>query len=201
MALYIFCAALGIPLLAMFAFSGSDGDAEFGDAGMDLDADIGGDIDFSGSAVDPGGIGDPTALLRRVPVSSYAFFLAFFGGLGVVGSWLDFGSITTFLLALVMGVLAASLNSAAFTFLRKTTTSGYLSDVQLQGRLATVSVPIGEGKRGRVWLDTGDERVQLTADAAEQAQHDNFTVGDEVLIVSVENGIASIVRVDPSLGA
>jgi len=200
LALYLFCAALGMPLLALFAFSSGDGDAELGDAGFDVDADIGGEIgtDLDFGAAD-GGLGDFTGLLRRVPVSSYAFFLSFFGGAGTLGTWFDVGFIQTIILAVTLGVIAASVNTAAFSFLRNTDSSTQLTDSQLEGRVATVSVPIDAGKRGRVWLDTGDERVQLTAGSIEAALDRNFERGEQVVIVAMENGIAKVMGIDPEL--
>ncbi len=202
LAVYIFCAALGIPLLALFALGSGDsdvGDAGFdvdggfdvGDAGFDVDADLGG----SG-----GGLGDFTGLVRRVPISSYAFFLSFFGGMGIVGTALDFGFVATLVLAAVIGAAAASINTAAFAFLRGTDTSSQLTDRELTGRLATVSVPIEVGKRGRVWLDTGDERVQLTAGPIAAERDQLFERGDRVLIVEIEHGVARVMRADPELG-
>lgn len=197
LAVYIFCAALGVPLLALFALGG--GDSDVGDAGLDV-GDAGfdvGDADLGGAS---GDLGDFTGLVRRVPVSSYAFFLSFFGVMGIVGSALDFGFLATLVLAAVIGVVAAGINTAAFAFLRGTDTSSQLTDRELTGRLATVSVPIEDGRRGRVWLDTGDERVQLTAGpiAAEAGQL--FERGERVLIVEIERGVARVMRADPELG-
>lgn len=204
LALYLFCAALGIPLLAVFAFGGGDSDADVGgldaDAdvggGFDADADVGSDFDVSGGH----GIGDVSALLRRVPISSYTFFLSFFGAIGSLGTWLDWGTLVTFVLAVVMGVVASSVNTAMFSYLRKTDISSHFTDASLEGRLATVSVPIEDGRRGRVWLDTGDERLQLTAGAVDRESIERFAPGDRVVIVEVHNGIAHVMRADPELG-
>ena len=168
---------------------------------LDLDVDGGlevGDADFDLDAAD-GGVGDATALFRKIPVSSWAFLLSFFGGVGLVGTAVGGGVVATFILAAVLGVVAATMNTAAFSFLRKTDMSQHFGDHKLEGRLATVSVPIEAGKRGRVWLDTGDERVQLTAGAIESELGDAFVRGDRVLIVNVNQGIAEVMRADPEL--
>lgn len=203
LALYIFCAALGIPLLAVFAFSGSDGDMELGDAGFDLDGDLGTDLDLGSSDLGGGhgDFGDFTGLLRRIPVSSYAFFLAFFGGAGTAGTWLDIGFLQTIILAVVLGVIGAAINTAAFSFLRNTDTSSQLTDTQLEGRIATVSVPIEVGRRGRVWLDTGEERVQITAGSVDVAADRAFLRGEQVVIVEMTNGIARVMAVDPEISS
>ena len=206
LALYIFCAALGVPLLALFALGGSDADADIGDAGFELDGDLGagvdsglniGDVDFGGTS---GGVGDITALFRRIPASSYAFFLAFFGVGGILGSVFGVGFFATIILAVVVGVTSGFINTAFFSFLRNTESDSQLTDRQLVGRVATVSVPIDEGKRGRVWVDTGDERVQLTAGSLDGQVDTTFDRGEQVLIVDITNGVASVMAVDPDLG-
>ena len=108
-------------------------------------------------------------------------------------------AITTLILAIVLGVFAAGVNTALFSFLRKGDSDSSISDRQLEGRLATVSVPIEAGKRGRVTLDTGGERLQLTAGALETMPDMDFARGDEVVIVKVDGGVAQVVAVDPDL--
>jgi len=130
-----------------------------------------------------------------MPVSSYAFFLSFFGGAGVVGNILDMGFVATLILAVTLGVLSAVLNSTVFGFLRATDSTSELTDQQIEGRVATVSVPIEAGKRGRVWFDTGEERVQLTAHALESDL--DFERGKKVVIVEVASGVAKVMAVDP----
>lgn len=195
---YIFCAIVGIPLQLLFALGGGDVDGDVGfDADFDADIDIsgGGDIDVSGAE---GGVGDISAF-RRIPVSSYTAFLAFFGGVGVVSTVVGVAAITTLVLAVVLGVFAAGVNTALFSFLRKGESDSSISDKQLEGRLATVSVPIEGGKRGRVTLDTGGERLQLTAGSLETMPDVDFARGDEVVIVKVDGGIAQVMAVDPEL--
>ncbi len=194
---YLFCAIVGIPLLALFALGGGDVEGEIG-AGLDVDfdADVGGaDVDISGA---DGGIGDVSAF-KRIPISSYVSFLAFFGGVGVFSSLVGVGAIATLALAVVLGVFAGGVNTALFSFLRNTQSDSSISDRQLEGRIATVSVPIEAGKRGRVTIDTGGERLQLTAGAIESMPETGFSRGDEVVIVKVDGGIAQVMAVDPEL--
>ena len=83
--------------------------------------------------------------------------------------------------------------------LRATDSSSQLTDRQIEGRVATVSVPIDAGKRGRVWFDTGEERVQLTAGSLETAVDQSFDRGEKVVIVHVDNGVAKVMAMDPDL--
>ena len=192
---YIFCAVVGIPLLLLFAAAGGDVEGDVGGLELDMDADVGADVDFSGA--DPG-FGD-ASVFRRIPISSYASFIAFFGGVGVISSLLDVSSVVTFVLAVVLGVVAAGINTAAFSFLKSQESDSSISDRQLEGRIAIVSVPIDQGKRGRVTIDTGGERLQLTAGSVDNMPDVGFERGAQVVIVQMDNGIAKVVAVDPEL--
>lgn len=197
---FVFCAVVGIPLLLLFAFGGGDVEGEIG--GFDVDADVGGldvgsDVDFSGADA---GIGD-ASVFRRIPISSYVSAMAFFGGVGVVSSLVGVGQTATLILAIVLGIVAAVVNTLFFGFLRNTQSDSQLTDSQIEGRIATVSIPIQDGKRGRVWIDTGGERVQLTAGSVDDLPDTSFDRGEKVLIVEVDGGVAKVMAVDPELEA
>lgn len=195
---YIFCAIVGIPLTALFALGGGDAEVEAG--GFDVDVDAGGfDVDVDGGAdLDVSGVGDFTGLIRRLPVSSYTMFLAFFGGVGAVSTWVGVGVIAGLIAAVALGVFAAGFNAALFGVLRNTAADSSLSDRELEGRVATVSIPIEGEKRGRIWIDTGSERLQITAGSVDGLQTE-FVRGDQVVIVEMKAGIASVIALDPEL--
>ena len=117
----------------------------------------------------------------------------------MVSSWLSVGAIATLILAVVLGIFAAGVNTALFSVLRNSETDSSMTDKQLEGRIAVVSVPIAGGKRGRVTLDTGGERLQLTAGSLESMPDVGFERGQEVVIVKVDGGIAQVMAVDPDL--
>lgn len=193
---YIFCAIIGIPLTALFALGGGEADVDAGGFDIDADLDVGSDADFSGGDLE--GVGDFTGLIRRIPVSSYTMFLAFFGGVGAVSTWVGVGVIATLIAAVALGVFAAGFNAALFGVLRNTAADSSLSDRELEGRVATVSIPIEGGKRGRIWIDTGSERLQISAASVDGIEAD-FARGDEVVIVEMQAGIASVIAIDPEL--
>ncbi len=199
---YVFCAVVGVPLLLLLVAGGGDVEGEIGgfdvDAdvgGLDLGGDVGSDVDFAGA---DSGFGDASAL-RRIPMSSYVSAIAFFGGVGVVSTLLDVGATTTLVMAIVLGLLAGFVNTALFGFLRNSQTDSQLSDRQIEGRIATVSVPIEHGRRGRVWIDTGGERLQLTAGSVDNMSEVNFGRGEQVVIVRMDSGVAQVMAVDPDL--
>ena len=191
--IYIFAAIIGIPLTALFALGGGDAEVDAGGFDVDVDVDAGLDVDVSGA---DGGVGDFTGLVRRLPISSYTMFLAFFGGVGAVSTWVGIGAIATLIAAIALGIFAAGFNAALFNVLRNSAADSSLADREIEGRVATVSVPIEAGKRGRVWIDTGSERLQLTAGALDDG---DFVRGDKVVIVKMQAGVAGVVAIDPEL--
>ncbi len=166
---YIFALAAGAPLLLWFAFGG--------DAGADADSD--------------GGI------FSLVPLSTLAFVVTFFGGTGLVSGWLGAGAAPTLIVALVVGVLAGVLNSAAFSWIRRTEASSEVSDREIEGTIARVSLPVSAPSRGRIVLEVAGARTQMTAQPVDSL--DRFEKGARVIVVRIEAGVALVTRLDPEL--
>ena len=169
--LYVFMLATGLPLLLWFVFSGGNAD------GLDLDADSHG-------------------VLSVIPLSTIAFILTFFGGTGVIGGWLGTSAVVTFLLALIVGVVAGGLNSAAFAWLRRNSTSSDVSDRELEGTIAKVALHVAPTQRGRIILDIAGARSQMTASPVDDT---DIEVGARVIVVGIEGGVALVTRLDPEL--
>ena len=175
--LYAFMLAAGAPLLLWFVFSGGDADME---AGAEAD-----------------GLAE---VFTVIPLSSLAFVATFFGATGLVSEWLGSGAILTLLMAVVVGVLAGGLNTAAFAFLRRTEASSDVSDREIEGSIARVSLPMSNEQRGRIVLTVAGARTQMTA-APIDALRDGATIesGARVIVVRIEGGVALVTRLDPEL--
>ena len=170
--LYIFCLAVGGPLLLWFAFAG------------DADADgFGGDADADGP-------------LSVIPLSTVAFVLAFFGAAGLAFDVVGMGAGAAFVLAVVVGVVAGTLNSAAFAWVRRHAASSDVSDRELEGSIATASLPIGPGRRGKIVIEIAGARESMTADPADESE---IEPGAQVVVVGVENGVAIVAPLGPEL--
>ena len=175
--LYAFMLAAGAPLLLWFVFSG--GDAEM---------DAGGEVDgLSG-------------VFTVVPLSSLAFVATFFGATGLVSEWLGTGGAFTLLLAVVVGVLAGGLNSAAFTYLRRSEASSEVSDREIEGSIARVSLPMSNERRGRIVLTVAGARIQMTSSPIDPLDDGQaIEAGARVIVVRIEGGVALVTRLDPEL--
>ncbi len=172
-ALYIICLAIGAPLVVWFAFSGGDADG----AGADADAD--------------GGV------FSLIPLSTVAFFMAFFGMAGLVTQFLGAGAFGSLFLALALGGAAGLLNSAAFAWLRNNEVSSEVTDRELEGSIAMVSLPVSTERRGRIVLDVAGSRTQMTAQLTDGDEE--LREGDRVIIVRVDSGVALVTRLDIEL--
>ncbi len=172
--LYAFMLAAGGPVLLWFVFNGGDADLE---AGAEAE-----------------GLGE---VFSVVPLSSLAFVATFFGAAGLVSEWIGTGAIMALVVALVVGVLAGALNSATFAYLRRSEASSDVSDRELEGSIARVSLPMSKDSRGRIVLTVAGARSQMTAAPIEDGE--TIEAGARVIVVSVEGGVALVARLDPEL--
>lgn len=171
--LYLFCAAVGVPLLLWFVFAGDgDGGEGFGDA--------------------DGGDG----LLGFLPLSTLASLLAFFGLGGLLFDFTGAHGVVAFVLAVAVGAIAGAFNTGVLRWLRSNSSSSEVMDHELEGTIANVSLPISTEHRGKIILTKAGAREQMTA-----APVDGSTInaGERVVIVGIEHGVALVAPLGPEL--
>ena len=178
---YLFAAAVGVPLVLWFLLAGGD-DGAGGD----------GDVDAaSGDGV--GGV-----MLRLLPLSTIAFVLATFGVSGLVLGLLDTADGPRFAASAGAGVVTGAVNSALFAYLRRSASGSDVSDRQLAGAVGRVVLPVASARRGRVSVSVGGQQVYLSAETMPPAPAE-LVVGAPVLVVEVDRGVALVTRLDPEL--
>jgi membrane protein implicated in regulation of membrane protease activity len=171
--LYLFCAAVGVPLLLWFVFAGDgDGGDGFGDA--------------------DGGDGN----LGFLPLSTLASLMAFFGLGGLLFDITGAAGIVTFVLAVIVGVVAGTINTGALRWLRNNSSSSEVMDHELEGTIANVALPISTEHRGKIILTKAGAREQMTASPVDGSTIDS---GERVVIVRVEGGVALVTPLGPDL--
>lgn len=179
MPFYLFAAAAGVPLIAWFLLAGGE-EGDGGDAGDSGDSGIG------------------AVMLRLLPLSSIAMMLAAFGVTGLLLGAVGTGASVTFIGALGMAIVGGFLNSVAFRYLRRSDSAAAIGDDQLSGSVGRVVVPIAADHRGRVAISAGGQQRYFSARAVPGDSGD-LQVGDSVVVVEVEDGVATVTRLDPEL--
>ena len=144
--------------------------------GFDFDADLDGSGDF--------GIFDSRVI---------SIFLTAFGGFGAIGSSFGFGALFSSLFGIAGGVFFGGLVYQFGKFLYSQQSSSSVSESDLIGRTAQVTVTIQPGQIGQISCLIGEERVEKIARTREGQEIKTGQIvfieeisGDAV-IVSAEN--------------
>ena len=192
--IYIASAIFGLAFLAPMLLGGIDSDVDFGgdlDADLDLDTDVDLDAADAGDGMQLGGENAISAILSSiVSVRTAVFFAAFFGTSGVVFSILGYGALLTFGTAAFIGLVAAAANSALYGLVKRSQSTSQISDRTLEGRRASVVLPLGDNRKGRIKIDLGGQPQFMVAQALES--EGRLDVGASVVVVKVEDGTALV---------
>lgn len=114
---------------------------------------FGGDADLGGDGADFG-LFDSRVI---------AVFVTAFGGFGTIGVWMGWGAVGSSLFGLFGGVVFGGVVSAFGRFLISQQASSSVTDNDLVGRTAQVTVAIKPGELGQISAKIGDERVEKLA--------------------------------------
>jgi membrane protein implicated in regulation of membrane protease activity len=167
--IFLFALIVGGGLLALSFMSDLLGGAESGfdvDLDTDFDADLDADLDPGLDAGAPaGGEVDVAGAFRVFTIRNTTYFLFGFGAVGWSTLQLSPGAsvLLTTVAAVLAGLLAAALATAAFGWLRATDSgfqSGEGSFVGCEGR---VVLPLGHGKMGQIVVQRSDREYELRA--------------------------------------
>lgn len=196
--LYLFCAIVGIPLVLMMAFLGSDTDLDF-DTDLDLDVDPDVDVEADLEAgLDVSGAGGVVgaAFSGMLSVRSLVFALAGFGTAGLVGWWSGLAFPIHLIMAIVGGLGFSFASSFAMAWIKGNETNSEIRRVDLQGQAARVTVPVAVDRRGKVTLLVSGKPTQMTAELFSN-KGEELLVGDQVVVVEVDgSGTALVARLD-----
>lgn len=196
---YIGALLFGGVLLALSLLAGhDDGDAD-GHAGADGHGDADGHADSHGhgdSHASPaaghhgegalGGFLSTFASLRF-----WTFFFAFAGATGLALTLLGLPTGVTAAAAGVMGGVCGGFAAWAFRYLGRNQLSSSLSSEDWIGRSAKVTVPLSPDRPGKILLSFDNEVKEILALSA-GASDGAIGVGEEVLVVSMADGVAKV---------
>jgi len=183
--LYLVCLLLGGLLIAVSIFGGGDADVDV-DAGADTDLDVEADVDAEG-----GGEG-VTAAARFLSMRNLVFFMAFFGLTGTLLTLLQANHLATLLTSFGLGAFAAYAVQRLMDYLRSSQSGALPSTSALAGAEARVVVGLAGKRPGKIDVVAGDRTHQLVARMHEGAGVDHVEVGDTVVVVRIQDGIALV---------
>ncbi|MBK9164180.1 MAG: hypothetical protein IPM21_09750 [Acidobacteria bacterium] len=139
-----------------------------------------GDIfEMFGGEADLGGEGPDFGLFDSRVI---AVFVTAFGGFGTIAAWSGYGAIASSMAGLLGGLIFGGVVSAFGRFLVSQQASSTVTDDDLIGRTAQVTVAIKPGTLGQITARVGDERVERLARASADAE---IAAGSIVTIKSI----------------
>jgi membrane protein implicated in regulation of membrane protease activity len=151
-----------------------------------------------GEASEPSPLGGAWAtaqglLLGALNINGLLVFLLLFGLLGYLLRTSDTPLLLILVLAALVGVLGAVAINAALAKLFFENEAGELTarSSQVEGRLATVSIAIRPGGIGEV-IFSGEAGARQSIGARAEDSSATIAVETEVVVTSVENGIATV---------
>ena len=140
-------------------------------------------------------LGDPGVDFGFLDSRVLAVFITAFGGFGAIAAQMNFGAVVSSFVGLMGGVGFAGVVSVFGRFLIGQQASSSVTDHDLLGRTAQVTVTIKPGEMGQITARIGDERVEKIARAKSEVEIKAGTIvmvesiaGDSV-IVSAEKAI------------
>lgn len=186
---YLVALSFGAVLLgAGMLFGGGDHDTDH-----DLDADHDFDTDLSATSHSTAELaGDAAQGILFNPLLSIRFWTYFSAGFGGLGTVLYFAGLPTAIhapLALGFGGLVGYGVAGLFRALRRSTVTSATHASSLSGNTARVLLNIHPGGTGKVRIRQGDMDHDLMARCHGDQ---SLPVGSEVLVVSIEEGVARV---------
>ncbi len=111
-----------------------------------------------------------------------AVFITAFGGFGAIGAQMGYGAVVSSLIGLLGGVIFGGVVSLFGRFLIGQQASSSVTDSDLVGRTAQVTVAIKPGEIGQISARIGDERIDRIA---RSANDEEIKIGTMVTVAAI----------------
>jgi hypothetical protein len=95
-----------------------------------------------------------------------------------------------------MGAFAMWLNHTLINYLRANNSDSQILDSEIEGSPASVVLPIGPERKGRVAVDVGGQRLYFVASPYRPRSGEDYHKGDEVVVVEIKRGAALVAPLD-----
>ncbi len=210
--LYLFFLIFGGGLLGFSLLSGGDG-GDSGDTHLHLDAhsdtgtDGGHSIEITHSAdihtgIQPIGGTDSHAIQHSDGADSVKFFSfrngiyfsAFFGLTGTALELLAFNFVFTLVSAISMGTFSAYFGYKLMKYLKANESGEMMNIGNLEGKVATVTLPIHIGRKGKIQINFKGQTEEIAAEIADASDRTEFKLREKVLIYEIRNNTAFVIE-------
>lgn len=199
--LYIASLVFGGAFVVPMILGGLDFDADVGELDLDVDMDVGADVDIDAGGIEvtdlemdagASGLADTVGdfVSSLLNFRSIVLGATFFGLSGIVFTVLDTNVLVALITALVLGFVAAAVNSGLTTFVLGHQQSSHVTMSDVQGLSAKVMLPIAADRRGRVRAQIAGQTEYFTA-LPHKPDH-SFEPGETVVVIEIENGLAKV---------
>ena len=158
------------------------------DADTDSDFDVDHDLSFDGDLH-----GGPD-LVDIFSIRALFLFAAFFGLTGVTLGALGTAEPLNGILSASTGLLVGLGGNWFIKRFAYQQVSSQVTTAALEGRTATVLLPLESDRKGRILLEAGGRKMELTARLFEGA--DPVDRGEEVVVLSIDGRIAQVIKPD-----
>lgn len=204
---YWACGGTGVALLLISMLgahnSNADFDVDAGAAGgldvdvhVDVDADIGGAVDAHGADLgghhDDGVFGDATSISTWFSMRFLVFFVAIFGLIGLVMTYMtQVGPNGSLGIALACGLVGGQGVHQTFRRIMKTSGNSAASIGDYMEKVGRVTIPIDPPQKGEITIDVrgGQQYIPAVSKHADT----RFSVGDEVVVVEYNGNAATVI--------
>jgi hypothetical protein len=191
--LYWVCLIVGAGLLLIGALAGGDTDVGADvDVDVSLDADVGADVDVPVDGHAHPGHASASALAGWFSMQFLVFFVAMFGVVGVVMTYLtEQGAGVNLGCAVVGGLVVGQGVHQLLRELRRSSGDSTPQPRDYVDKLGRVTVTIAGGRQGEVALRVG--RAERFVPALPKHEDQTFTPGEYVGVVAYQSGVAEVV--------
>lgn len=175
-------------LLSIFGVGDHESDHDFH---LDADSGVDGEMDLGGVEAD-----HDLGFVDLLSIRALFLFAAFFGLSGTLLNAVGSSEPLTAALSVFSGLTVGLGGNYLIKKFAYEQVSSQVTSEDLKGRTAKVILPFGGTNNGKIQLEAGGKRMQLTAKMFEGESEDSLQLNDQVVVVRMDGRIAEVVKPD-----